>query len=283
MLMQEQELKELKKSHTNILRVQQDNDGVWNVGSYTNKDYDLSLLHATRLASKQYNHDCIIVMEYFNGYYRKYSSDGELLNEYYNNTGDGVNDYKVDEIVTGCPVSETPCYFPFCTNNLSCNFMPTNVVIEDNDNVDEIITSPVNGELVEPVKEEKEVEKVGCMTSVKQYFNYQEELTLVRRKLDDIIYEQKELGKEIKTDIRTVFTAYDIPNLTYDVELTGKGIRIKMYSKKYNNDELITPINTDLLLKLNKLIGMDALLNIQSERKVAGNHVHVLELIYELE
>jgi len=151
------------------------------------------------------------------------------------------------------------CAYPFCEHKLDCtgNSEPTKEI-------------PLNGE---------EVKK---LTGVKQYFDYQEELNNLKHKLTKIETAQKEIYDNIKTDITSIFIAYDYSDLDFKIKLTPDGIRIELQVKIYNDYEIVHQINTKLFRSLDDLMGMPGKMNIQGERKVAGNNVYTIELTYEL-
>lgn len=150
------------------------------------------------------------------------------------------------------------CAYPFCEHNLDCNPNTVNV---------------------DPIKKEVEVKKVG---SVKQYFDYQEELNTLRDKISKIEDAQKEIYENIKTDITSVFLAYDYSDLDFKIILTQEGIKIELYVQIYNDYQVIHPINTKLFYNLDELMGVSCKMNICDRRKIGGNQVYTLELTYEL-
>lgn len=119
-------------------------------------------------------------------------------------------------------------------------------------------------------------------TSVKQYFEYQEELNQLTMKMDEIKTLRDNLKDGLKTDITTVLFAFDY-NDTAKIKLTRTGLTINLPVKVYNDYEIINKIDTDLFTQLNNLMGINGELNISNKHKEAGNTVYTLELIYELE
>lgn len=119
-------------------------------------------------------------------------------------------------------------------------------------------------------------------TSVKKYFEYQEELNQLTMKMDEIKTLRDNLKDRLKTDITTVLLAFDY-NDTAKIKLTRTGLTINLPVKVYNDYEIIHKIDTDLFTQLNNLMGITGKLNISNKHKEAGNTVYTLELIYELE
>ena len=119
-------------------------------------------------------------------------------------------------------------------------------------------------------------------TSVKQYFEYQEELNQLTMKMDEIKTLRDNLKDGLKTDITTVLLAFYY-NDTAKIKLTRTGLTINLPVKVYNDYEIIYKIDTDLFTQLNNLMGITGKLNISNKHKEAGNTVYTLELIYELE
>ena len=185
---------------------------------------------------------------------------------------------------------DNPCFFPFCEHDLAC---------KKNTVVPKLVNGPKyqgkikrNGKLYttrlcdsedEAVNETKALKnEVDNMSSIKQYFDYQEEINTINNKKNKLEKAQKELYDNIKTDIETVFTAFDSWELGNEIKLTPEGIEIKYPVKIKNDYGLLYPLNTDLLTQLNNVIGVNGTLNIESERKFAGHKVYTLILTYKL-
>ena len=119
-------------------------------------------------------------------------------------------------------------------------------------------------------------------TSVKQYFEYQEELYTLNEKIDEIKTLRDDLQDGLKTEITSVLHAFNYNDFA-KIKLTKEGLTISLPVKIYNDYELIYKIDTKLFTYLNRLIGVSGKLNIINKHKEAGNTVYTLELIYELE
>lgn len=147
------------------------------------------------------------------------------------------------------------CAYPFCEHHMDCE---KNKTIKS---------------------DKKAVKKMG---SVKQYFNYQEELNNLKNKITKIEAAQKEIYENIKTDITSVFLAHDYDTLDFEIILTQDGIKIELYVKVYNDYKIIHPINTKLFHNLDELMNMSCEMNICDKRKINGNNMYTIELNYEL-
>lgn len=168
-----------------------------------------------------------------------------------------VNDnVTVKHPVTDC-VNGGLCSFPFCEHHLECENRK------------------------DPVEHDKVME-VKTKGSVKQYFTYQEDLNKLKNKISKIEDAQKEIYKNIKTDVTSIFIAHDYNDMDFKVELTPEGIKIELYVKVYNDYQIIHPINTSLFNHLDELMGISGKMNICDRRKIDGNQVYTLELTYEL-
>lgn len=148
------------------------------------------------------------------------------------------------------------CSYPFCENKLNCNR---------------------EGEIA--AADEEDVNK---LTSVKQYFTYQEELNTLQSKINKLESAQKDIYDGIRVDITTVFLSHGYNTTDFEIELTSSGICITLYVKKFNDSQLVSGINTELFTHLNELMNMPGKINIVNDQVVAGNHVYAIELYYEL-
>lgn len=201
----------------------------------------------------------------------KRKDNGELYEEDFPNTGKYLinKEAKIERLVHGCYIKKTPCYFPMCENNIACKQIDK-VKQEDPDVMKK-------GELKKP-----SVTGEGKVTSLDQFFTHQKELNTLEDEMTKLKNQQKDLYKDIKTDIETVFIALDCEEPGTEIEITQKGIEI-IYPVRVYNDYETLKVNTDLFTQLNKLIGMNGTMSIQSQTKVAGNIVYKLTLKYELE
>lgn len=122
-----------------------------------------------------------------------------------------------------------------------------------------------------------------AISSVKQYFNYQEDINMYKDKLSKLEDAQKDLMNDIKTDVEDILSTYNYNELGTEIKITNTGLKIRIPVKIYNDHDICYKIDTDLFTQLNNLMGMHGRLNIENKTKYAGNMVYHIELIYELE
>ena len=215
------------------------------------------------------NYDNVkIILKHENGLEEVLDKNGLPLKEAYSTIGDSkFNSYHCDELVKGCPVDYSPCYFPFCENNMACN-----------------VKGESKKEEVTVINQESTIDDVGAdnVSSVKQHFDYQLELNTLDVKINKLKKAQEDIFNGIKTDIETIFIGYDCSTIDLEVKLTQHGIRIIYPVKKYNDYNIVSPVDTDLFTKLNQLMGVNGKLNIVKDKVLHGNHVYTIELDYEV-
>ena len=241
-----------------IIEINQNKKLEWEIYGET---YDSPFKAISKVIAKESSkHDELdIQLNFQNGLTQLRNHKGELYpEEYKNNT-------TCKEVVRGCPVVKSSCQFPSCKLDMACE--------KTKEELDEFLNKNNN---IIPMESEI------VTSSIKQYFDYQEEINTINNKKNKLEKAQKELYDNIKTDIETVFTAFDSWDLGNGIKLTPEGIEIKYPVKIKNDYGLLYPLNTDLFTQLNKVIGVNGTLDIESEREFAGHKVYTLILTYKL-
>lgn len=253
----------------NVLNITQTETGKWHINNKT-KDYNTrhqALKEAMIIAKREGNTK--IILKSHDGLIEKRDLQGKLDPKDYPNMSP---EFK-GELSHGCVIGKSECKFPDCRHEMACE--KTAEELQKYLEKENYFEEPV------PMTTESNVISEG--DSVKKYFTYQEELNTLDDKTRKLKQAQENIFDKIKTDIETVFLAFEYDSINLKIELTEKGLKIIYPAKIYNDFEIIPPINTDLFTKLNELMGVTGMMNIENKTVLAGNHVYTIELIYDLE
>ena len=165
---------------------------------------------------------------------------------------------EINETVNECTTNKEACTFPYCEKNLICK----------KDNTTD--------------KEKTTVENKPEDDNVTAFFKCQEKLNTIEQEKQNILKHKEEAFNKVKIDIETIFIALECDVTDLDIQLTNKGIKISFSVKVFNGYETIPAVNTDLFTQLNKLLGVNGKLSLSGDTKIAGNHVRIINLIYEI-
>ena len=182
------------------------------------------------------------------------------------------NEAEIEQVEVYCGVTDelTPCNFPYCENDLTCEKEETEVETVGV----EAIQGPVGRCTLVPTKLNDE-------SDINKFFQYQKRLNDLEKEKIELEKNKKEVFQKVKTEIETIFLALDCDELGTKIELTKNGLTIS-YPVRVLNDYQTMLLDTELFTQLNNLMGMTGKLNMVKSTKQAGNHVYILEIKFDL-
>ena len=182
------------------------------------------------------------------------------------------NEAEIEHVEVYCGVTDelTPCNFPYCENDLTCEKEETEVETVGV----EAIQGPVGRCTLVPTKLNDE-------SDINKFFQYQKRLNDLEKEKIELEKNKKEVFQKVKTEIETIFLALDCDELGTKIELTKNGLTIR-YPVRVLNDYQTMLLDTELFTQLNNLMGMTGKLNMVKSTKQAGNHVYILEIKFDL-
>lgn len=181
------------------------------------------------------------------------------------------NEAEIEHVEVYCGVTDelTPCNFPYCENDLTC---------EKETEVETVGVDAIQGPVgrCTPVPT-----KLNDESDINKFFQYQKRLNDLEKEKIELEKNKKEVFQKVKTEIETIFLALDCDELGTKIELTKNGLTIS-YPVRVLNDYQTMLLDTELFTQLNNLMGMTGKLNMVKSTKQAGNHVYILEIKFDL-